>query len=567
MSGSLPKLHVIGTDSEQSLLILATRRNAKQGSYSLVVDDSLLEQIQAASGDGGEVTPPVPARVSVDSGLTPREIQMRLRSGRSVEDVAREAGVDPEWIERFAAPVRAEQAAAIDKAARAMMRAPRKGLSDRPLESSVLRNLAERGVVLVDDEWRQGWSARHLADGDWLVTFSYRNRGRARVAEWILDAAHGVVTSRNRLGTELGYLDQGGQQQDGGADREGPPPLSKPQRSKTSRAAKRAPAARKVPAAKRVPVAKRVPAAKKVPAASKEPVAGRVPAARKVPAAKRAPVSKTEAGLAKMAATQARTPPTGGRRRLSRLGSAGEIGTDGSRISQAKKTAAADAGRTAGAVTVPVSGPTPSARPARSGTKSAGIRPSPKRAAVVKAAGVAAGKAGGVGRTGRLAKAESGVKPAGTGSPAKVRSATSELTTPGGPVGVAAAKVTKRAKTTRSAQSPNGAGGAKPMAGAGRERRGDGGATPPPRIRLDSAGGKPASESAMSEQPAARPITGPFVGRPTPRALPTMPRPQADPGGAAPGDGGQPLRPDRPLRAVRFESNGRTAGRSPGDAD
>ena len=45
----------------------------------------------------------------MESALSPREIQARIRSGESVEDVARVAGVDRERVERFAAPVIAER--------------------------------------------------------------------------------------------------------------------------------------------------------------------------------------------------------------------------------------------------------------------------------------------------------------------------------------------------------------------------------------------------------------------------------------------------------------------------
>lgn len=38
----------------------------------------------------------------MSSGLTPREIQARIRAGASVAEVAEEAGVDAERIEGFA---------------------------------------------------------------------------------------------------------------------------------------------------------------------------------------------------------------------------------------------------------------------------------------------------------------------------------------------------------------------------------------------------------------------------------------------------------------------------------
>ena len=45
----------------------------------------------------------------MESALSPREIQTRIRSGESVDDVARVAGIERDRVERFAAPVLAER--------------------------------------------------------------------------------------------------------------------------------------------------------------------------------------------------------------------------------------------------------------------------------------------------------------------------------------------------------------------------------------------------------------------------------------------------------------------------
>jgi hypothetical protein len=209
MSGSMRRLHAIGFDPDSGALILSARKGAKQGSFVISVDDALMEQINSARAVEEEAPPPAPSRLSVDSALTPREIQVRLRAGRTVDEVAREAGVSVEWVERFAAPVQAEQAAAVSRAARAILHTPRKGPSDRALEPSVLRNLADRGVIMLEEEWNEAWAARHLIDTDWMISFRFRNRGRAMVAEWMLNMANGALTSHNRLGTELGFIEPG----------------------------------------------------------------------------------------------------------------------------------------------------------------------------------------------------------------------------------------------------------------------------------------------------------------------------------------------------------------------
>ena len=47
--------------------------------------------------------------IEMQTSLTPRDIQARIRAGESLEDVAGVAGIPPDRVERFAAPVLAER--------------------------------------------------------------------------------------------------------------------------------------------------------------------------------------------------------------------------------------------------------------------------------------------------------------------------------------------------------------------------------------------------------------------------------------------------------------------------
>jgi hypothetical protein len=177
----------------------------------VALDDELLEQIDGARRmrDGEpqrEQAAPV-RRSHAESALSPREIQARLRKGRTVAEVAVEAGVEMEWIERFAAPVLAEQAAAVAKAGGMTLRTTRRGMSDRPLHQSVLRNLADRGIRMTDEELASAWSANQIVNGEWLVRFTFAARGGRYQAEWTLDIPEGALIPRNRMGTELGFVD------------------------------------------------------------------------------------------------------------------------------------------------------------------------------------------------------------------------------------------------------------------------------------------------------------------------------------------------------------------------
>src|SRR5437762_4932350 len=179
------------------------------------LDQQLLATIAEAerirngeSGEGGEAGGrPRPARPA--SRLTPREIQARLRGGRSIPEVAAEAGVPLDWIDRFAAPIAAEQARMVDRARVMTFSKQRIGQSSQPLGISVRWNLLDKGVLLSEDEFEGGWSAFQLQDEIWMIRFRYTSRSRLQSAEWELDAGAQRLTARNRLATDLGYVEKG----------------------------------------------------------------------------------------------------------------------------------------------------------------------------------------------------------------------------------------------------------------------------------------------------------------------------------------------------------------------
>ena len=219
----MQKLHLVGFTTELDGLILSTRKGAKSGGYVVALDDKTLASIDEArrrqNGDPGsphepeqlgsrrppaDVAPPKPS-----SSLSPREIQARLRAGASVAEIAAAAGVDEEWVLRFATPIRAEQARVVDRALRLSFTKPRLGLSMSPLGESVKANLTERGLRLLDDVFDAGWTAYNLHGTTWAVQFVFVNRSRVRTAVWQVDLREGQVTARGRLAADLGYVEPG----------------------------------------------------------------------------------------------------------------------------------------------------------------------------------------------------------------------------------------------------------------------------------------------------------------------------------------------------------------------
>jgi hypothetical protein len=204
------ELHLVGFTTDRRGLILSVHRGAPSGSYTIAIDSSLITAIDDARAEVGDAaadepveTPPIDGE-RPQSQLSVREVQSRLRQGRSVDEVARDAGVAPSWVARFAAPVLTEQAE-IMRVVRGARLSKRTGVSGAPLGEAVYRNLAERGFTPPRDELDQCWSARQLVDGLWEVAFAYSFGGRDHHVRWSYDVQADKVKPRDRIASQLGY--------------------------------------------------------------------------------------------------------------------------------------------------------------------------------------------------------------------------------------------------------------------------------------------------------------------------------------------------------------------------
>lgn len=119
----------------------------------------------------------------MDSALSPREIQERIRSGESVDDLVRVAGIERDRVERFAAPVIAER----DHVARLAMSssARRRGETSahRTLQTALREWLQARGGSI----HAVSWDSWRTADGRWAVTADYQLGERPRQALFYFD--------------------------------------------------------------------------------------------------------------------------------------------------------------------------------------------------------------------------------------------------------------------------------------------------------------------------------------------------------------------------------------------
>ena len=232
------RLKAVGVSDDGLSLILATRANARAGPYRLVLDEALLAQLEeararvvaarqaeaaaaeateaastaadatepeAADEQVGETPPPGPPRV--ESKLSVKEIQTLLRQGRSVQSIARKAGVSESWIERFEVPIVWERAGMASRAQRATLVKSRSGASALPLGEAVQANLKSRRVTLSPEAYNAAWdSTRHPKTGKWTITFTFMSRRRPHVAQWQYDTENLEVHPLNKLAAELGWI-------------------------------------------------------------------------------------------------------------------------------------------------------------------------------------------------------------------------------------------------------------------------------------------------------------------------------------------------------------------------
>ncbi|MFJ2758743.1 septation protein SepH [Nocardioides sp. NPDC087217] len=159
--------------------------------YTADIDDRLRAALEAVSTRRSEQT----VNKTPSSSLRPRDIQTRIRSGESAEEVAAVAGTTVEKILAFAGPVLAEREHMAQRAQQASVRR-------RPGEAaSTARTLGEAvsahfQTMYVDPE-SVNWDSYRRPDGRWKLTGEYETPERSGIAELTYDAPGNFVELDN----------------------------------------------------------------------------------------------------------------------------------------------------------------------------------------------------------------------------------------------------------------------------------------------------------------------------------------------------------------------------------
>ena len=206
---------LVGLSPDGKSLIVATESGEE---FMIEADERLRAALRGDRPRLGQL------EIEMETSLTPRDIQARIRAGETLEDVARVAGIPMDRVERFAAPVLAEREHIASMAMASSVRRRGEPSGHRSLRITVTERLLGRGVDL--DAIR--WDSYRLDDGRWAVTadyrsgdasrhasFSYDLRGRFSIAandeaRWLLGdqpSARGSQRGRPRLADESTEVD------------------------------------------------------------------------------------------------------------------------------------------------------------------------------------------------------------------------------------------------------------------------------------------------------------------------------------------------------------------------
>ncbi len=146
--------------------------------FSLPADARLRAALRGEHARFGQL------EIQMDSALRPRDIQNRIRSGESPEDVAAAAKTTVDKIMGFAMPVLAERAHIAGQAQRSSVRRKTGEGGARNLGDAVAERLRSRNVRPDSVEW----DAWRREDGRWTLVADYRSGEQPRHAEFTYDA-------------------------------------------------------------------------------------------------------------------------------------------------------------------------------------------------------------------------------------------------------------------------------------------------------------------------------------------------------------------------------------------
>jgi hypothetical protein len=176
-------LTLVGVHDDGEHLVLTDATGQK---YRVRVDEPLRAAVRRDRARLGQL------QVEAD-GLRPREIQARIRSGQTAEEVAAAARIPIEHVRRFEGPVLAEREFVAGQARNVRLRRPGSGMTSSTLGELVQQRLGQREA----DDADTAWDAWREEDGAWVVCLSFHAGSTRRHAHWTYDTQLRHVSARD----------------------------------------------------------------------------------------------------------------------------------------------------------------------------------------------------------------------------------------------------------------------------------------------------------------------------------------------------------------------------------
>jgi hypothetical protein len=186
------KLKVVGLDIDDSCgkrIICEADDSGEK--FLLLSDDRLRAAVRGEKTSS--VASPASAQTAEEtpSGLSPKEIQAKIRSGASVEQVAAASGVDFARVERFAHPVLLERSRAAELAT-----AAHPVLADGPSVLTLLETVTTSLIARGLGADATNWDAWRNEDGRWTVQMAWQAGLSDNIAHFrFTPGAHGGTVS------------------------------------------------------------------------------------------------------------------------------------------------------------------------------------------------------------------------------------------------------------------------------------------------------------------------------------------------------------------------------------
>lgn len=172
-------LRLVGISDDGSRLVVESGGGDR---FGLPLDERMHAALRGDRARLGQL------QISIESELRPREIQTRIRSGETAEEIAAKAGVPVDRVRRYEGPVLLERTVVAQNAQTVGVRRVTDSITT-PLGDLVRSRLEGHQVADGSIDW-DSWLH---SDGRWLVRLAYSANGHDRAATWLYDPARRQV--------------------------------------------------------------------------------------------------------------------------------------------------------------------------------------------------------------------------------------------------------------------------------------------------------------------------------------------------------------------------------------